>query len=65
MDEAGKKCYKAVITFEIEVPCYGNNEDEAKADAEYFAENFEDVLFVRYDVDAVETVSIRIKGEEQ
>lgn len=61
----GMKCYKAILTYEIEVPCYGHDEHEALEDAEIRADNFADMLFVRNDVDAVEKVSIRLKGEEQ
>lgn len=65
MAEKGMKCYRARITFEIEVPCCGYDEAGAKEDAELIAETFADMLFVRDDVDAVETVSVMIKGEEQ
>lgn len=63
MSESGMKCYKAILTYEIEVPCYGHDEHEALEDAEIRADNFADMLFVRNDVDAVEKVSIRLKGE--
>ena len=65
MSELGMKCYKAILTYEIEVPCYGHDEHEALEDAQIRADNFGDMLFVRNDVDAVEPVSIRLKGEEQ
>lgn len=59
----GMKCYKAILTYEIEVPCYGHDEHEALEDAEIRADNFADMLFARNNVDAVEKVSIRLKGE--
>ena len=65
MSGPGMECYKAILTYEIEVPCYGHDEHEALEDAEIRADNFADMLFVRNDVDAVEKVSIRLKGEEQ
>ena len=63
MSEPGLKCYKAILTYEIEVTCYGHDEHEALEDAEIRADNFADMLFARNDVDAVEKVSIRLKGE--
>lgn len=63
MSEPGMKYYKAILTYEIEIPCYGHDEHEALEDAEIRADNFADMLFVRNDVDAVEKVSIRLKGE--
>ncbi len=59
----GMKCYKAILTYEIEIPCYGHDEHEALEDAEIRADNFADMLFARNNVDAVEKVSIRLKGE--
>lgn len=59
----GMKCYKAILTYEIEVPCYGHDEREALEDAQIRADNFGDMLFARNDVDAVEPTSIRLKGE--
>jgi hypothetical protein len=63
MSESGMKCYKAILTYEIEVPCYGHDEHEALEDAQIRADNFADMLFARNNVDAVEKVSIRLKGE--
>ena len=63
MSEPGMKYYKAVLTYEIEIPCYGHDEHEALEDAVIRADNFADMLFARNDVDAVEKVSIRLKGE--
>ena len=63
MSEPGMKCYKAVLTYEIEVPCYGHDEHEALEDAEIRAEDFGDMLFARNDVDAVGQASVRIRRE--
>lgn len=59
----GMKCYKAILTYEIEVPCYGHDEREALEDAQIRADNFGDMLFARNDVDAVGQVSVRIRRE--
>lgn len=63
MSEPGMKCYKAILTYEIEVPCYGHDEYEALADATVRAQNFGRKLYSRDDVDIVETVTVSIKGE--